>query len=345
MSQSQTPSPSPYGWNPRNWFQLGILIVTLAIGFQFYIYVHQASENGNIAVSRPPGVEGFLPIGALMGWKLFITTGAWDPIHPAAMVILGFAAVISVALRKSFCAWFCPVGTISEWLWRFGRKMMGKNFLPPLWIDMSLRGAKYLLLAFFVWIIFSMSPPAIHEFLRSPYYQLSDVKMLFFFTRMSALTAMVLLVLVLGSLFIRNFWCRYLCPYGALMGLLAMIGPTRINRCNETCIGCGRCTQVCPAYLPVQRKIHIISPECTGCMDCAAICPVPDTLQLKTHGRAWATLALGATILLMFTVSVLAARITGHWQGLVTDRQFRLQLLSIDSPQFTHPGFEKRQGK
>ncbi|MBI5592047.1 MAG: 4Fe-4S binding protein [Deltaproteobacteria bacterium] len=139
---SHTPSPTPYGWNRRNWFQTGVLIVTLAIGFQFYIYVHQATGSGNIAVSRPPGVEGFLPIGALMGWKLFPTTGAWDPIHPAAMVILGFAAVISAALRKSFCAWFCPVGTISELLWRFGRKMMGENFLPPLWIGTSLRGGK-----------------------------------------------------------------------------------------------------------------------------------------------------------------------------------------------------------
>ncbi|MFH0994091.1 MAG: hypothetical protein V1844_01120 [Pseudomonadota bacterium] len=47
---------------------------------------------------------------------------------------------------------------------------------PPLWIDTSLRGVKYLLLAIFVWIVFSMSPPAIHEFLSSPYYQLSDAK-------------------------------------------------------------------------------------------------------------------------------------------------------------------------
>lgn len=342
MSQSHAPSPTPFGWNRRNWFQLGVLIATLVIGIQFFIYVHQAGGNGRITASRPPGVEGFLPIGALMGWKLFLTTGVWDPIHPAAMVILGFAAVISFALRKSFCAWFCPVGTISEWLWRRGRKMMGKNFLPPLWIDTPLRGVKYLLLAFFIWIIFSMSSPAIQDFLKSPYYQLSDVKMLFFFTRMTQLTAIVLSVLVIGSLFIRNFWCRYLCPYGALMGLLAMTGPTRIVRCHETCITCGRCTQACPAYLPVQQKDRLISPECSGCMDCVGICPVPGTLRLNTAGRVWTAAALGVTVLIIFAGSVLSARLTGHWQGQVSERQFRLQLLSIDSPDFTHPGLEKK---
>ena len=98
----------------RNWFQLGVFLATIGIGVQFFIYVHQASSNGVITVLRPPGVEGFLPIGALMGWKLFVQTGIWDPVHPAAMVLLGFAGFISLALRKSFCGWFCPVGTLSE---------------------------------------------------------------------------------------------------------------------------------------------------------------------------------------------------------------------------------------
>jgi polyferredoxin len=339
---SRQHGPSLFGWNRRNGFQLGVLIITLTIGIQFFIHVHQAGGNGSIAVSRPPGVEGFLPIGALMGWKLLLTTGRWDPVHPAAMVILGFAAVISFALRKSFCAWFCPVGTLSEWLWRSGRQMMGKNFLPPLWIDVPLRGIKYLLLSFFIWIIFSMSPPAILDFLKSPYYQLSDVKMLFFFTRMPLLTAMVLTGLVIGSFIIRNFWCRYLCPYGALMGLLAMIGPTGIVRTHETCINCGRCARVCPASLPVERKERLLSPECSGCMDCVGICPVPGTLRLSTTGRGWTATALGITILMIFAGSVLSARITGHWQGQITERQFRLLLLSIDSPELTHPGLEKK---
>ena len=187
----------PHAWGKRSWFQWAVFLATIGIGLQFIIYVHQISGNGIVTVLRPPGVEGFLPIGAMMGWKLFVQTGVWDPIHPAAMVFLGFAGFISLALRKSFCGWFCPVGTLSEWLWKLGRNLFGKNYKLPVWLDFFLRSLKYLLLGFFIIIISSMSSPDIFGFLESPYYKISDVKMLHFFTQISTLTVVVLTVLVL----------------------------------------------------------------------------------------------------------------------------------------------------
>lgn len=326
--------------NIRNRVQLAIFILTAAIGLQFSIYVYQALHNDAVTVARPPGVEGFLPIGALMGWKLFAATGTWDPVHPAAMVILGFAGLISLLLRKSFCGWFCPVGTLSEWLWKLGQKIFGKNFKLSPWFDYPLRSLKYLLLSFFVWIIFSMDSTDIHAFLEGSYYKVSDVKMLFFFVKMSALAATVLLFLALASLTVKNFWCRYLCPYGALMGILAFAGPTRIQRDPESCIGCGRCARICPSHLPIDRKLRVHSPECIGCMDCTEICPVKDTLQLKTAGfcrKAWSALTLGTVIIVLFAGLVYTARITGHWQTRVPETEFRLILQKIDSPELTHP--------
>ncbi len=324
----------------RRWVQLAVFLVTLAVGVQFAAYVHQASGEGRVSVQRPPGVEAFLPIGALMGWKLFLTTGRWDEVHPAAMVILGFAAVISFGLRKSFCGWFCPVGTLSEWLWRAGRRSLGRNFILPPWADVPLRSLKYLLLGFFVWVILRMGEQAIAEFLQSPYYKASDVKMLHFFTRMSTLTAWVLVLLAAASVLVRNFWCRYLCPYGALMGLLAMFGPTRIYRNEKTCTGCGRCTRACPYHLAVDVKPSILSPECSGCMDCIESCPVQGALACRTTWplrRRWTPLSMGAVIVLMFVCLVFTARITGHWQGRVDTAEMRILLKHIDAPFMIHP--------
>lgn len=327
-------------WGLRNWVQLGIFILTIAIGLQFSIYVFQAFTTDAITVQRPPGVEGFLPIGALMGWKLFFTTGIWDPVHPAAMVILGFAGLISLLLRKSFCGWFCPVGALSEWLWKLGEKLFGRNFKLPLWLDFSLRAVKYLLLCFFVWIIFSMSSRTIIAFLQGPYYKISDLKMLFFFTKMSGLSASVILFLALASLPIKNLWCRYLCPYGALMGILAFFSPTRIERDPDRCVACGRCSKICPSYLPVDGKLRIVSPECTGCMDCTTVCPVEETLELKTAGfgkKVWSTLSFGVVIITLFAGLVYTARITGHWQTRISENEFRILIHRIDSPELTHP--------
>ncbi len=331
----------PYSWGIRNSVQLAFLFITIGVGIHFFIYVLQASGNGAITVSRPPGVEGFLPIGALMGWKLFLVAGIWDNVHPAAMVIFGFAGFISLALRKSFCGWLCPIGTPSEWLWKIGRRIFGKNFRIPVYADYPLRGLKYLILGFFIWTVFSMSWDAIDAFLKSPYYRVSDVKMLFFFTRMSVTTAVVLSILILSSFLVRNPWCRYLCPYGALMGLFALISPTGIKRNPETCIDCKRCSKVCPYHLTVDTRPRIKSPECSGCMDCAEVCPVPKTLELKSagwRGKAWSPKSLGAVILGLFIVVVYVAGITGHWKSSVSDHEFRVRLQAIDSPKYTHPG-------
>jgi polyferredoxin len=330
----------PYSWGLRNYVQLGVFLLTVGIGIHFFIYVHQAAGEGAITISRPAGVEGFLPIGALMGWKLFLLTGKWDPVHPAAMVILGFAAAISLGLRKSFCGWFCPVGTLSEWLWKSGRKLFGRNYKLPPWLDFPLRTLKYLFLAFFVWTIFSMSRLAILAFLRGPYYKMSDVKMLYFFTQMSTITAVVLITLALVSVVVRNFWCRYLCPYGALMGLFSLFSPTRVQRNPETCIDCKLCSEVCPYHLTVDRKLRIMSPECNGCMDCTLVCPVRNTLELRTVGmskKVWSVARLGAVIVALYLGLVYAASITGHWNSSLPEQEFRLRLQEIHLSEYTHP--------
>ena len=226
-----------------------------------------------------------MPIGALMGWKHFLATGQWDAIHPAAMVILAFAGIMSFLFRKSFCSWFCPVGTLSEWLWKAGERLFGRNYRIPAWLDYPLRSLKYGLLLFFVYIIARMATADIAHFLQSPYYRMADVKMLHFFTRMSPTTAIVLAALLMLSIFFRNFWCRYLCPYGALMGILALGSPMQIRRNQKPCVQCQRCHQVCPAHLHIHQKERILSPECSGCMDCGMVCPVPDTLVMKPPGR------------------------------------------------------------
>ncbi|NQT97867.1 MAG: 4Fe-4S binding protein [Candidatus Marinimicrobia bacterium] len=323
----------PFSWSIRNWVQTAVLALTVLIGLQFYIYVLQLEQGGAMSITRPPGVEGFLPIGSLMGWKYFFLTSQWDPVHPAGMVILGFAILISLVLRKSFCGWFCPVGTISEWLWRLGRNKAGRNFLPPSWIDIPLRSLKYILLALFAWAVFSMDSGSLERFFALPYWKVSDIKMLYFFERMSLLTVAVLFALLIGSIFIRNFWCRYLCPYGALVGIFGFLGPTRIKRNEETCIDCNLCAKVCPAYLPVDVKPRIISAECTGCISCVEVCPVKNTLELKTIGipaSFWNGKRMAGAVIGLFLILIISARFSGHWTSSITIQEIRSILPSID---------------
>jgi polyferredoxin len=194
-------------------------------------------------------------------------------------LLISFLAM-SFLFRKAFCSWLCPVGTISEYLWRLGQRLFRRNFTLPRWLDLGLRGLKYLLLGFFVWAVTSMAADELASFMNSPYGVIADVKMLNFFRHMGEAGAITLGVLVVASLLVQNFWCRYLCPYGALLGITSLFSPARIRRNPETCIDCAKCAQACPSALPVDKLVTIRSAECTGCLECVAVCPAKDTLSL-----------------------------------------------------------------
>lgn len=257
--------------------QAAFLALNVWIGVRFYLWV----EHGN--VSKPVGVEGWLPIAGLMNLKVWLVTRVVPEVHAPAMCFLVAFLVLSLLLKKSFCSWLCPIGTLSEWLWKLGRRF-GRNFALPKWADVPLRGIKYALLGFFVWAIWNMPVDAILAFMDSPYGRTADVRMLQFFTHISTTALIVIAALLALSVIVQNFWCRYLCPYGALLGIVSMFSPVTIRRDASACIDCAKCAKACPAKLPVDVKPRIRSAECTLCMSCVAACPVKDALQVRT---AW----------------------------------------------------------
>ncbi len=317
--------------------QVLFLLLNVAIGIQFYFFVRYFQTGGQGArLSRPPGVEGWLPIAGLMNLKYWIVTGTVPSVHPAAMILLLAFLVISIVFRKAFCSWLCPIGTISEALWRFGKRVFRLSFIPPRWIDLPLRSLKYVLLGLFVYAVSSMSAEALRAFMESPYGLIADVKMLYFFLFLSQPAAITLLVLVLLSVFIQNFWCRYLCPYGALVGLASLLSPARIRRDPVVCIDCAKCFKACPSFLPVDRIASVRSAECTACLECVAVCPAVGALQFSLPGRrAIPSWAVAAGIAVIFLGIVGIAKLSGHWQTNIPPELYQHLILRAD--EFSHP--------
>jgi polyferredoxin len=336
-----------YSQIARRSFQGAFLVLNVWIGGTFYFWVRQFEPGGAPASwQRPAGVEGWLPIAGLMNLKYFILTHHVPALHPAGMFLLISFLAMSFLFRKAFCSWLCPVGTISEYLWRAGQKLVRRNFHLPRWLDVGLRGLKYLLLGFFVWAVSSMAVDELAAFMNSPYGVIADVKMLNFFRHMGETGAIVLGVLVVASLFIQNFWCRYLCPYGALLGITSLFSPARIRRNVETCVDCAKCAKACPSALPVDKLVTIQSAECTGCLECVAVCPAEDTLSLSLpripglvpqapRVPVW---AMAAGIGVLFFGIVGFAKTAGYWDSHVPHAIYQQLVPHADEARHPMPG-------
>jgi polyferredoxin len=330
----------------RRSFQAAFLLLNIWIGGLFYFWVRQFEPGGRPAsFDRPAGVEGWLPIAGLMNLRYFVLSHRVPTLHPAAMFLLITFLAISLLFRKAFCGWLCPVGTISEYLWRAGHKLFRRNFHLPRWLDLGLRSLKYLLLGFFVWAVTSMAVDELADFMHSPYGVIADVKMLNFFRHMGESGAIVLGMLVVASVLIQNFWCRYLCPYGALLGIVSLASPARIRRNSESCVDCAKCARACPSALPVDKLVTIKSAECTGCLECVAVCPAKDTLSLALPAiprRAPApkvpVWAMAAGIALLFFGIVGFAKTSGYWNSPVPRAVYQQLVPNADQARHPVPG-------
>jgi len=296
----------------------------LVIGVQFYYFYLWATQGSDHFVQRPSAVEAFLPIGALVSLKRLILSGEYDTIHPAGLTIFLAALFLGLFLRKGFCGWICPIGLASNLAERAGKKLRILATIPR-WLDLPLNSLKYLLLGAFSWLIlWNMNLRDLNAFHLSSYNLIADAKMLHFFLHPSLLAASIMLILAVSSFVIKNPWCRYLCPYGALLGLLSFLSPLQIQRDPRLCINCQKCEAVCPGAIRITAKETVRAGECVGCLECVAVCPQTECLTLALPTKKTAPpLLLPALVITVFLLFWGAARLTGHWQTQVPVETFR----------------------
>jgi polyferredoxin len=323
----------------RSTVQYTFVLLCVWIGIEFFLFMQWGQSAGSESFyPRPPGVEGFLPISAIISLKYWLQTGIVNTVHPSGLFILLAIIAVSLLLKKAFCSWLCPVGTLSESLWMFGEKIFGRNLRVPRWLDYPLRSLKYVLMLFFVVSISSMDVSFLKNFIESPYNKVADIKMYLFFANISSFALITLIVLAVSSVLIKNFWCRYLCPYGALLGVLSIMSPLKITRKASTCIDCELCTKACPSAIKVHTAKRVWSDECMSCYACVEVCPVKDTLAMRVNTKSQAVPSWIFGILLagVFIAITGLAMIAGRWQNGISKEEYAKRIQNIESPLYQH---------
>ena len=187
-------------------FQLAIyilLIALLIIGF---------------VSTEKPDFEGYCPFGGILSFGSKVWLGSMSCQMSENQVFMGLALILSVILvGKLFCGYLCPIGTLIEWLNKLGKRFKLGFFLTGV-LDRILRLGKYILLFFTAYFTITASELWCKKF--DPYFAavtgFGPDTVLFW----GILTLFAVLIL---SVLIRFFWCKYVCPLAALSNIFANI--------------------------------------------------------------------------------------------------------------------------
>lgn len=240
-----------------------------------------AESGGGIPFLSQASLHAICPFGGVVSLYQLFSLGTYvQKIHAGSVILMGIMAVLALLFGPVFCGWVCPLGSIQEWFGKLGRKLFKQryNHIVPEKADWALRWFRYAVL---LWVVYMTARSGTLVFSSlDPYQALFN-----FWSAEVAPTALIVLGATLGlSLIVERPWCRYACPYGALLGLSNKIRIFRIRRQPATCISCGKCDRVCPMNLDIANKETVSAVHCISCFECTSerSCPVPDTVSLQS---------------------------------------------------------------
>ncbi|MCI1476870.1 MAG: 4Fe-4S binding protein [Clostridium beijerinckii] len=186
--------------------------------------------------------------------------------------LIEFIAImlLTIVLGRWFCGWICAFGAYNDLIYFISKKIFTIKFRVDEKVDSILKYFKYLVLLFIIAISWTMGSSILES--TSPwdvFGQITDVSTIF----SNLLVGLIFLILItIGSAFIERFFCRYLCPLGAIFSIISKIGIVKINKPKADCGKCRACTMNCSMGLPLYKVNCVKGGDCINCLKCTEVC-------------------------------------------------------------------------
>jgi len=249
-------------------------------------------------------------ISVFSGIKSLYTAALAGTFSAAALmpqiILVVSVILITAVMGRFFCSFLCSFGAMGDLLMFIGRKLHLPHIAVPEETDSLLKNLKYVILALIVipgwtfgitflsgadpWTVFGMYAtikgwPGVSYLLTAG--------------------GLILAGIIAASLLIDRFFCRYLCPLGAIFSLVSRFRLFQIRKPRKNCGRCSACTRKCPMAIPLYEDDRVSSGECIDCFACADICPRGNVKANPTPAAA--AVLTAASITGMYYVGNLAA--------------------------------------
>lgn len=229
------------------------------------------------------------------------------PFITILIVLLSYTIIFG----RFFCGYACAFGAFGDWVHALYvficYKRKKKPVKLPRWAQEGLPAVKYVVLAAILFLCWrgiygklpKWNPWEIFSMLRAGNFRFSGYR----------LAIIIFVFILVGMFFVERFFCRFLCPMGAVFSLLPILPYFTLHRDRPNCIkGCAQCENTCPTgvKLPTDGSFDL-SGECIYCEKCVGVCPKANIhcgVSRGLHGNEiWFTvLRAGILMALLFAI-------------------------------------------
>ncbi len=257
-----------FSYRMKRW----ILVISIHLLFFLSFFIDLQMLEGTLSGSR---FLGFHMIDPFMTMEVFLAT-----YHMPINIIIGTTTIIVVYLilgGKSYCAWVCPYGILSEIGEKWHNTLVKKKIIKSRKFDHRVR---YIFWAIFLTLSFTSG------FIVFETFNVVGILSRAIAYGWSVALIWVVVVLVMEVFFSRRAWCSYICPIGTTYGMIGKVSALRIEW-SDSCDSCMVCHDVCfvPHVLEItkakykkqidEKKIetqYITDADCTLCGRCIDVC-------------------------------------------------------------------------
>ncbi len=284
------------------WSVLGFVLVLMTAITTAHQYITGAG--------RPVGVDALCPFGGIETlFTLISGAGFVEKIAASSVVLLIGSVALALVFRRSFCGQICPLGTLQGLFGSLGGRFIRRRPEVPKGGDRVARYLKYVVLA-----VFAVWSWQAAELVMRPY----DPWVAYtHFTSDELLTELgvglaILGVSLAGSLVYERFFCKYLCPMGAFLGIFSKVSLFGIKRDANACINCAVCDKACPMNISVSTAETVKASECISCNECVNSCPAVGALEVKAPGgRSFSAVAMTGIVVAIIVGMIALATAAG----------------------------------
>jgi polyferredoxin len=221
--------------------------------------------------------EAYCPFGGAESlWGLFVDGEFSCALGPLNLSLTLAVIGLVVVSKKSFCGWACPIGFLGELTGRLGGVIWKKRPVVPRKTNAYAKLWRYAVLAVSLFFTYKLGELVLRGY--DPFYLIFSG---FGHGSAGLISFAVMGIIIVGAFIVPMFFCRYLCPLGAVFDPFGRLGLIKVTRDEASCTSCGACSKACPHGIPVQELRAVRHRDCTNCLECLDACPDKRTLEIK----------------------------------------------------------------